>query len=80
MSCHQEELGISPKTVEKYDEHILFSRNALLFRLLTATPEPVASILEHIAIVARELRPVFRELFSVTQTRAAVAAKYRAAD
>src|SRR5882724_3002868 len=22
MSCHQEELGISPKTVEKYDEHI----------------------------------------------------------
>jgi hypothetical protein len=22
MSCHQEELGISPKTIEKYDEHI----------------------------------------------------------
>jgi hypothetical protein len=22
MSCHQEELGISPKTVKKYDEHI----------------------------------------------------------
>jgi hypothetical protein len=22
MSCHQEELGISPKTVETYDEHI----------------------------------------------------------
>jgi hypothetical protein len=47
MSCHQEELGISPKTAEKYDEHIKIKPGKGARAPLTQTrPELMSAFLE----------------------------------